>query len=88
MGWTQGLINFDLECNSCGKLHRIGAVQYVPLPFQCSHFMFQHSYFNPTVIKYMVASVDYYFVDYTKSKVCQNLFNIRVRIDNIRKKFT
>jgi hypothetical protein len=50
--------------------------------------MFQHSYFNPTVIVYMVAIVDYYFVDYTKNKVCQNLYNVRVRIDNIRKKLT
>jgi hypothetical protein len=36
----------------------------------------------------MVASVDYHFVDYTKNKVCQNFYNIRVRIDNIRKKLT
>jgi hypothetical protein len=36
----------------------------------------------------MVASVDFHFVDYTKNKESQNVYNIEVRSDNIRKKLT
>ena len=36
----------------------------------------------------MVASMDDHFVDYTKNKVCQNFYNIKVSSDNIRKKVT